>query len=257
MKDSVDRLVLDGFSSLLSSLVQQIGNVSDESGTGATTNVVGMSTIGQPMNNKNTAPNGSSTPIQEEEILVIDCNDAFFVKDEAFKAIHMNRELCNDPDIVEWDLVVYAKLRELIVGSGCLQYVRGLCLKGFRSLERVVVNDDCFTESEGSFEVSDCKRLKSIVIGSGCCLNWSSFVMSNCGASLCFGDGCFSLSGDGSFEVTNCKGISTLKMGSECCANWTSFTLSNCGVSEVIVDEECFVSCRSVVFESERWCVVS
>ena len=257
MKDSVDRLVQDGFSSLLSSLVQQIGNVSDESGTGATTNVVGMSTIGQPMNNKNTAPNGSSTPIQEEEILVIDCNDAFFVKDETFKAIHMNRELCNDPDIVEWDLTVYAKLRELIVGSGCLQYVRGLCLKGFRGLERVVVNDDCFTESEGSFEVSDCKRLKSIVIGSGCCLSWSSFVMSNCGASLCFGDGCFSLSGDGSFEVTNCKGMSTLKMGSGCCANWSSFTLSNCGVSEVIVDGECFVSCRSVVFESERWCVVS
>ena len=81
--------------------------------------------------------------------------------------------------------------------------------------------------------------------------------MSNCGASLCFGDGCFSLSGDGSFEVTNCKGMSTLKMGSGCCANWTSFTLSNCGVGEVIVDEECFVSCRSVVFESERWCVVS
>lgn len=257
MKDSVDRLVQDGFSSLLSSLVQQIGNVSGESGTGATTNVVGMSTIAQPMNNKNTAPNGSSTPIQEEEILVIDCNDAFFVKDETFKAIHMNRELCNDPDIVEWDLAVYTKLRELIVGSGCLQYVRGLCLKGFRSLERVVVNDNCFTKSEGSFEVSDCKRLKSIVIGSGCCLNWSSFVMSNCGASLCFGDGCFSLSGDGSFEVTNCKGMSTLKMGSGCCANWTSFTLSNCGVSEVIVDGECFVSCRSAVFESERWCVVS
>ena len=50
----------------------------------------------------------------------------------------------------------------------------------------------CMCESEGCFEVSDCGALRSVVIGGGCCVKWSSFVMKNCGViEVIIGDGCF------------------------------------------------------------------
>ena len=44
----------------------------------------------------------------------------------------------------------------------------------------------------GCFEMSDCERLRSVVIGGGCCVKWSSFVVRDCGVEeVSIGDGCF------------------------------------------------------------------
>ena len=101
---------------------------------------------------------------------------------------------CNDPDIEGWNLNdCSSRLRELVLGNDCLQYVKKLKLVGFASLEKVEMGTGCYSESEsGLFEVSECERLKSVVIGGGCCVDWSLFVMKNCGVEeVSIGDGCF------------------------------------------------------------------
>ena len=116
----------------------------------------------------------------------------FFKMSGRVTVIKMASGLCNDSAIQEWNLSVFSKLVELVVGDNCLQFVKGLKLVGFVSLERVAIGMKCMCESEGCFEVSDCEKLKSVVIGGGCCVKWSSFVMKNCGViEVSIGDGCF------------------------------------------------------------------
>ena len=116
----------------------------------------------------------------------------FFKMSGRVTVIKMASGLCNDSAIKEWNLSVFSKLVELVVDDNCLQFVKGLKLVGFVSLERVAIGMKCMCESEGCFEVSDCEKLKSVVIGGGCCVKWSSFVMKNCGViEVIIGDGCF------------------------------------------------------------------
>ena len=116
----------------------------------------------------------------------------FFKMSGRVTVIKMVSGLCNDSAIQEWNLSVFSKLVELVVDDNCLQFVKGLKLVGFVSLERVAIGMKCMCESEGCFEVSDCEKLKSVVMGGGCCVKWSSFVMRNCGVEeVSIGDGCF------------------------------------------------------------------
>ena len=116
----------------------------------------------------------------------------FFKMNSRATVIEMKSGLCNDSAIKEWNLSVFSRLVELVVGDDCIQFVKGLKLVGFVSLERVAIGMKCMCESEGCFEVSDCEKLKSVVIGGGCCVKWSSFVMKNCGVEeVSIGDGCF------------------------------------------------------------------
>ena len=116
----------------------------------------------------------------------------FFKMSGRVTVIKMASGLCNDSAIQEWNLSVFSKLVELVVDDNCLQFVKGLKLVGFVSLERVAIGMKCMCESEGCFEVSDCGALRSVVIGCGCCVKWSSFVMKNCGViEVSIGDGCF------------------------------------------------------------------
>ena len=116
----------------------------------------------------------------------------FFKMSGRVTVIKMASGLCNDSAIQEWNLSVFSKLVELVVDDNCLQFVKGLKLVGFVSLERVAIGMKCMCESEGCFEVSDCEKLRSVVIGGGCCVKWSSFVMKNCGViEVIIGDGCF------------------------------------------------------------------
>ena len=125
-------------------------------------------------------------------VLEISTVKDFFKVNSRVTAIEMKPGLCNDSQIQEWNLSAYSKLVELVVGNDCLQFVKGLKLVGFASLERVAIGMRCMCESEGCFEVSDCEKLKSVVMGGGCCVKWSSFVMKNCGViEVSIGDGCF------------------------------------------------------------------
>ena len=116
----------------------------------------------------------------------------FFKMSGRVTVIKMASGLCNDSAIQEWNLSVFSRLVELVVGDDCIQFVKGLKLVGFVSLERVAIGMKCMCESEGCFEMSDCEKLKSVVMGGGCCVKWNSFVMRNCGViEVSIGDGCF------------------------------------------------------------------
>ena len=127
-----------------------------------------------------------------DEVLEIKTMRDFFKMSGRVTVIKMVSGLCNDSAIKEWNLSVFSKLVELVVGDNCLQFVKGLKLVGFVSLERVAIGMKCMCESEGCFEVRDCGALRSVVIGGGCCVKWNSFVMRNCGVEeVSIGDGCF------------------------------------------------------------------
>ena len=80
------------------------------------------------------------------------------------------------------------------MGDDCLQFVKELKLVAFGLLESVSFGSKCFTKTlNGRFEVSNCLKLRSVVIGGGCGVKWSSFVMRNCDSiqEVSIGDGCF------------------------------------------------------------------
>ena len=227
VKDSIERIRDKGNSSLLLQLADRVGNVTPSPNDEITES---MNVVGVTMLNKSMTQDDK---VRAEHVLRInDDNDLFVVKADT-DAIYMKSGLCNDPEIVEWKLEVYPGLKELVVGDDCLQCMKGLELRGFKYLEMVEIGARCFCESEGYFEVSDCAKLRNVRLGDGCCVNWSSFVMRNCGViEVSVGDGCFvncentvfeSLSaltklivGNEAFRG-NEKKKSALVMKSECC----------------------------------------
>ena len=181
----MERIRNKGNSSLLLQLAERVGNAAEvrnpqsfrsQQVNQPSLNVVEMSAV--------TDVHGT--------VLEIKTMRDFFKMSGRVTVIKMVSGLCNDSAIKEWNLSVFSRLVELVVGDDCIQFVKGLKLVGFVSLERVAIGMKCMCESEGCFEVSDCEKLKSVVIGGGCCVKWSSFVMKNCGViEVSIGDGCF------------------------------------------------------------------
>ena len=185
----MERIVRNGKSSLLYELADRIGNVvkEEESGSGVVSeNVVAMTRIGQKFDEVGLKSNAHTLIVKNDEDLV--------GLDVGNEVIRVMNGVCNDPDIEGWNLNdCSSRLRELVLGNDCLQYVKKLKLVGFGNLEKVEMGTGCYSESEsGLFEVSGCERLRSVVIGSGCCVDWSSFLLKNCGVvEVSIGDGCF------------------------------------------------------------------
>ena len=185
----MERIQNKGNSSLLLQLAERVENAIEvrnpqsfrsQQVTQPSLNVVEMSTVSRAVTDVGDA------------VLEIKTVKDFFKMSGRVTVIKMVSGLCNDSAIKEWNLSVFSKLVELVVGDNCLQFVKGLKLVGFVSLERVAIGMKCMCESEGCFEVSDCGALRSVVIGCGCCVKWSSFVMKNCGViEVIIGDGCF------------------------------------------------------------------
>ena len=169
-----------GSSLLLLQLAERVGNAAEmrnpQQVTQPSLNATEMSTV--------TDVDGT--------VLEINTMKDFFKMNSRVTVIEMKPGLCNDSQIEEWNLSAYSKLVELVVGDDCLQFVKGLKLVGFARLERVAIGMRCMCESDGCFEVSDCEKLRSVVMGGDCCVKWSSFVMRNCGVEeVSIGDGCF------------------------------------------------------------------
>ena len=185
----MERIVRNGKSSLLYELADRIGNVvkEEESGSGVVSeNVVAMTRIGEAFDEVGLKSNAHTLIVKNDEDLV--------GLDVGNEVIRVMNGVCNDPDIEGWNLNdCSSRLRELVLGNDCLQYVKKLKLVGFGNLEKVEMGTGCYSESEsGLFEVSGCERLRSVVIGSGCCVDWSSFLLKNCGVvEVSIGDGCF------------------------------------------------------------------
>ena len=187
VKDSIDRIRNKGNSSLLLQLAEKVGNAVDSKNPegfrldAPSVNMIGMSVVNKPM-------------VKPKRVaLVIKTNEDFFEVDSDITAIEMKNGLCNDSQIQRWNVKVFSKLTELVVGDNCLQFVKELKLVAFGLLESVSFGSKCFTKTlNGCFEVSGCGALKSVKMGDGCCVNWSSFVMKNCGVEeVSIGDGCF------------------------------------------------------------------
>ena len=181
----MERIQNKGNSSLLLQLAERVGNAAE---------------MRNPQSFRSQQVNQPSLNVVEMNmmtdvhgtVLEIKTMRDFFKMSGRVTVIKMVSGLCNDSAIQEWNLSVFSKLVELVVDDNCLQFVKGLKLVGFVSLERVAIGMKCMCESEGCFEVSDCEKLKSVVIGGGCCVKWSSFVMKNCGViEVSIGDGCF------------------------------------------------------------------
>ena len=170
-----------GNSLLLLQLAERVGNAAE---------MRNPQPVNQPSLN---ATETSAMTDVDGTVLEIKTVKDFFKVNSRVTAIEMKPGLCNDSQIQEWNLSAYSKLVELVVGNDCLQFVKGLKLVGFASLERVAIGMRCMCESDGCFEVSDCEKLKSVVMGGGCCVKWSSFVMRNCDSiqEVSIGDGCF------------------------------------------------------------------
>ena len=181
----MERIQNKGSSSLLLQLAERVGNAAE---------------MRNPQSFRSQQVNQPSLNVVEMNmmtdvhgtVLEIKTMKDFFKMSGRVTVIKMVSGLCNDSAIKEWNLSVFSRLVELVVGDDCIQFVKGLKLVGFVSLERVAIGMKCMCESEGCFEVSDCEKLKSVVIGGGCCVKWSSFVMKNCGViEVSIGDGCF------------------------------------------------------------------
>ena len=189
MKDAAERVVNAGNSWILLEMAKRIGNVvkEEESGSGVVSeNVVAMTRIGEAFDEVGLKSNAHTLIVKNDEDLV--------GLDVGNEVIRVMNGVCNDPDIEGWNLNdCSSRLRELVLGNDCLQYVKKLKLVGFGNLEKVEMGTGCYSESEsGLFEVSGCERLRSVVIGSGCCVDWSSFLLKNCGVvEVSIGDGCF------------------------------------------------------------------
>ena len=62
----------------------------------------------------------------------------------------------------------YVRLRELIVGDECFQFVKDLKIVGLNALEKVEIGKECFCKASGGvLEMRDCEKLKSVKIGDG------------------------------------------------------------------------------------------
>ena len=202
MKDAAERIVNAGNSWLLLEMAKRIGNVvkEEESGSGVVSeNVVAMTRIGQEYDEVGLKSNAHTLVVKKDEDLV--------GLNAGNEVIRVMNGVCNDPDIEEWSLNdCSSHLRELVLGDDCLQYVSELKLVGFASLERVEMGMRCFCESDGGlFEVSGCKRLRSVKVGDGSCVDWSGFVVKDCGVEeVSIGDGCFVNCENTVFESATC-----------------------------------------------------
>lgn len=201
----MERIRNKGNSSLLFKLADRMGNARSVGGrvtagpvAPSCINVVPMSIAMDPLELSHPA----SVNVVPETVVITSTkrNELIAVEDEdVFRAnatterIVVKSGLCNDPDIDKLKLSKCKRLRELVAGNDCLQFMKELKLSGFEYLERVVIGTKCFCKSDGGvFEVSGCERLKSVVIGSGCCVNWKSFTVKKCSIEeVIIGDGCF------------------------------------------------------------------
>lgn len=189
MKDAAERIVSEGKSVLLSQLADRVGNVVVGGETTASVNLVAATMVNRPMSSVDEPVVTSN----ENELIVVEDEDLFEMK-ESTERIEMKSGLCNDMDIREWKLCECKRLVELVVGDECVEYVSELKLVGLKCLEKMKIGMNCFSKSEGGcLEVSECEQLKSVKLGDGCCVNWSSFTLKNCEAlqEVSIGDGGF------------------------------------------------------------------
>ena len=107
-------------------------------------------------------------PVNMTSKVIVKCNKDFLSLDEDVEVIEVKNGMCNDEAFDEWEMDEYVRLRELIVGDECFQFVKDLKIVGLNALEKVEIGKQCFCKANGGvFEMKDCEKLKSVKIGDG------------------------------------------------------------------------------------------
>ena len=160
MKDSVERIRNAGKSSMIAELADRVGE--------------GRSV---PMNNPSEVNVDPITVIEGKPLIepvntvgrvIVKCNKDYVSLDENVEVIEVKNGMCNNEAFEEWSMEEYVRLRELIVGDECFQFVKDLKIVGLNALEKVEIGKQCFCEASGGvFEMRDCEKLKSVKIGDG------------------------------------------------------------------------------------------
>ena len=100
--------------------------------------------------------------------VIVKNDDDFLLLDESVELIEVKKGVCNDEVFEEWSMEEYVRLRELIVGDECFQFVKDLKIVGLNALEKVEIGRQCFCKASGGvFEMRDCEKVKSVRIGDG------------------------------------------------------------------------------------------
>ena len=107
-------------------------------------------------------------PVNMTSKVIVKCNKDFVSLDESVEVIEVKNGMCNDDVFDEWSMDEYVRLRELIVGDECFQFVKDVRIVGLSALEKMEIGKQCFCNASGGvFEMRDCAKLKSVRIGDG------------------------------------------------------------------------------------------
>ena len=107
-------------------------------------------------------------PVNTVGRVIVKNDDDFLLLDENVEVIEVKKGVCNDEDFDEWNMEDYVRLKELIVGDECFQFVKDLKIVGLNALEKVEIGKQCFCKASGGvFEMRNCEKLKSVKIGDG------------------------------------------------------------------------------------------
>ena len=156
----MERIRSAGKSSLIAELADRVGE--------------GRSvTVGNP-SEVNMVPDtviGGKPVVEPENMMgkvIVKNDDDFVLLDESMEVIEVKNGMCNNEAFDEWSMEEYVRLRELIVGEACFQFVKDLKIVGLNALEKVEIGKECFCKASGGvFEMRDCAKLKSVKIGDG------------------------------------------------------------------------------------------
>ena len=156
----MERIRSAGKSSLIADLADRVGE-----GRGVTVNtpaevnmvpdtVIGFASVIEPVNTAGR--------------VIMKNDDDFVLLDEDVEVIEVKKGVCNDEAFEEWNMNEYVRLRELIVGDECFQFVKDLKIVGLNALEKVEIGKQCFCNASGGvFEMRNCEKLNSVRIGDG------------------------------------------------------------------------------------------
>ena len=137
----------------------------------------------------NVVPYTVIEPVNTVGRVIVKNDDDFVLLDEdveVIEVIEVKNGVCNNEAFEDWEMGEYVRLRELIVGDECFQFVKDLRIVGLNALEKVEIGKQCFCKaSGGAFEMRDCAKLKSVKIGDGSFVSVMSVVFE----SECFGEG--------------------------------------------------------------------
>ena len=156
----MERIRSAGNSDLLVSLVKRVGEGRSVPMSNPSEVNVALATVmgGKPL----------IEPVIMTSKVIVKCNKDFVLLDEDVEVIEVKNGMCNDEVFDEWEMNEYVRLRELIVGDECFQFVKDLKIVGLNALEKMEIGKECFCKANGGvFEMRDCAKLKSVKIGDG------------------------------------------------------------------------------------------